>query len=866
MKEKLPSILFLTTLSTILMGVNIVRAQNVIRGVIKSKQSTKISAASISIKGTNALAIADSLGNFEIRTKVPFPIILEVSSTGYYKQQFKITELQATPFLISLTENNQLTEVLVTSRRRQEVAQDIPIPITVLGGTKIEESGAFNVNRLKELVPSVQLYASNARNTTLNIRGLGSTFGLTNDGIEPGVGFYIDGVYNARPAVTSLDFIDIDRIEVLRGPQGTLFGKNTTAGAFNIFTKKPTFTPTTKAELSYGNYNFIQAKASVSGGLTKNIATRVSFSGTQRQGTIFNEKSQQYFNGQNNVGIKGQILWLPTDKLEVLFSADYNVQSPDGNALVVAGVTKTQRSAYRQYDSIVKDLGYAYPTIDPFSRKVETDTWKHNQVISGAHVNIDYKISKGTLTSTTAWRFWDWDPVNDRDFTAIPALTKSQGASRHNQYSQELRYAGTINDKLSGAIGVYYLYQNLATPTPQLEEVGTAQWRFVQTSPNGAQAKYNTTGLLDNYGIKTDFNLNTVSAAIFGQLDWEIAKGLHVLPGLRYNYDSKDLDYSRITYGGLQTTDPALLALKKAVYSNQIFSTSTNNTNLSANITLSYRPIDNFNAYATYSNNYKSIGLNLGGLPTIGTSDSADLSLAQIKPEYVQHYEIGIKTRPFKGAILNITAFNTAIHDYQTTVQVPQIGLNRGYLANAEKVNVKGIEIDASYQYSNNFSLNAALAYTDAKYISFKNAPLSLEETGKTVGGQQVAFTDASGGVLPGVPNWNLSSGFDWSFTKGKFLNRTGKFFVAIDASYRSDYSSNPTPSAVLNINGYSLFNGRIGFKSDNFTIFAWGRNLTGTNYFEQLQAAAGNSGLYAGVLGDPTTYGITLRFNLQQQ
>ena len=878
MKEKFTRNFLTSTLSMVLLSSSIGYSQSQIQGVVLSKNGAKVPASSIHIKGSNVVAIADSNGNFQINSSKPLPVILEVSSVGYFKKQFKVTALQNKPFEIRLDDNNVLTEVLVTSRRRQEVAQDIPIPITVLGGSKVEEAGAFNVNRLKELVPSVQLYSSNARNTTLNIRGLGTTFGLTNDGIEPGVGFYVDGVYNARPAVTSLDFVDIDRIEVLRGPQGTLFGKNTTAGAFNIFTKKPTFTPSSKAELSYGNYNFIQAKASFSGGVTKNIAARLSFSGTQRQGTLFNETTQQYFSGLNNVGVKGQILWLPTDKLEVLFSGDYNQQSPDGNALVVAGVTKTLRSGYRQYDSIVKDLiaanpnnpNYAYPKIDPYSRKVETNSWKHNQVISGAHVNIDYKIGKGTLTSTTAWRFWDWDPVNDRDFTGIPALTKSQGSSRHNQYSEEIRYAGNINKKITGTVGAYYLYQKLATPIAQLEEVGPAQWRFAETSATGDQALYNplkTPGLLDNFGIKTNFNYKSTSAALFGQLDWEVLEGVHILPGLRYNYDKKDLDYSRTTYGGLQTTNAKLIALKNAVYTNQAFVTNTNDNNLSANLTISYRPNDNLNAYVTYSNNYKSVGLNLGGLPTVGNSDTADLSVAKVKPEYVQHYEAGVKTRPFKGAVLNITVFNTDIKDYQTNVQVQQIGLNRGYLANAEKVNVKGVEIDGRYQTTADFSLNGALAFTEGKYVSFKNAPLPLEETGKTVldatTGKQVqqAFKDASGGRLPGISKWNVSGGFEWSFIKGNFLSRTGKFFIASDASYRSDYSSNPTPSTVLNIKDYGLLNSRLGFKAENFTFFVWGRNLAGSKYFEQLQAAAGNSGLYAGVLGDPRTYGATVNF-----
>ena len=144
-------------------------------------------------------------------------------------------------------------EIVVTSRRREELAQEVPIPVTVVSGDLVADSGGFNVNRLKELIPSVQLYSSNPRNTAISIRGQGTTFGLTNDGIDPGVGYYIDGVFFARPAITTLDFIDVERIEVLRGPQGTLYGKNTTAGAFNVTTRKPSFDSEANFEVSTGD-------------------------------------------------------------------------------------------------------------------------------------------------------------------------------------------------------------------------------------------------------------------------------------------------------------------------------------------------------------------------------------------------------------------------------------------------------------------------------------------------------------------------------------------------------------------------------------------------------------------------------------
>ncbi|MFW0718002.1 TonB-dependent receptor [Pedobacter sp. N23S346] len=854
----------LLILFAIILSATAAFAQNTVKGIVKGTNGITIPGATITVRGTKIATITDVDGAFTIDAKQQPPFYIRVSYVGYKPQDFQILRLQEAPIELVLVEDTQLDEIVVTSRRRSEVLQDVPIPITVIGGQAAENAGAFNVNRLKELVPSVQLYASNARNTTLNIRGLGSTFGLTNDGIDPGVGFYVDGVYHARPAATSTDFLDIEQIEVIRGPQGTLFGKNTTAGAFNITTTKPTQTPTAKVEMSVGNYNFIQAKTSVSGGVAKNLAAKISISGTQRDGTIYNTREERRYSGQNNLGFKGQLYFTPSDKLKILLSGDVSIQHPAGYPLVIAGVTTTERSAYRQYARIVSDLGYQQPKIDPFSREINTNTpWRHNQSIGGISLNVDYKIGNGTLTSTTAWRFWNWDPTNDRDFSELSALTKSQGNSRHDQYSQEIRYAGDITEKLSGVFGVFFLGQNLQG-LGQTEEVGKDQWRFVQTANTGAQALYSTPGLLDGFGIKTNSTIKSLSAAVFGQIDWEVIEHLHVLPGLRFTYDKKDVNYDRNTYGGLQTTDPALLALKAAVYANQQFATKVDNNNLSGNITVSYRPTPKVNAYATFSTAYKPVGVNVGGLPTT-SNGQADLTLAVVKPEYVEHYELGVKTKPFKGAILNVTAFNTDIKDYQTNVQSPQLGVNRGYLANAEKVQVKGLEVDGTYQLERFLTLNAALAYLDGKYVTFTNAPLPLEETGHTelVNGvaTQVAFKDASGGRLPGISKWNVSGGAEFS-TPGNLATKPGRYFIAGDASYRSTYSSNPTPSSILNVQGYSLLNARLGFKSDKFSVFVWSRNLTNKNYYEQLQAAAGNSGLYAGVLGDPRTYGATFRYS----
>ncbi len=203
-------------------------SQSVLTGFIKDGKGLPVEAASIKVKGTSIFTVADVKGRFSIPAPNELPFTLLISSSGYYPSELEVSTLKDSVLNIILVDNNQLSEVVITSRRRIETAQNVPIAISVVGGTQIENAGAFNVNRLKELIPSVQLYSSNPRNTGINIRGLGSPFGLTNDGLDPGVGFYVDGVYFARPAAATLDFIDIEQIEVLRGPQGTLFGKNTT--------------------------------------------------------------------------------------------------------------------------------------------------------------------------------------------------------------------------------------------------------------------------------------------------------------------------------------------------------------------------------------------------------------------------------------------------------------------------------------------------------------------------------------------------------------------------------------------------------------------------------------------------------------
>ncbi len=592
--------------------------------------------------------------------------------------------------------------------------------------------------------------------------------------------------------------------------------------------------------------------------MDKKLAVRLSFTGTHRNGTLYNVATEKYINTLNNQGVRAQLLYLPNDRLSLTFAGDYTRQRPDGFAQVYAGTAPTLRADFRQFEQIIADLGYDLPSRNAFDRKVDHDTpWRSNQDMGGLSLNADFKMAKGTLTSTTAWRTWLWGPSNDRDFTGLQSLALSQAPSIHHQWSQELRYVGDITDRLNGVVGIFAFYQKLDADGAHVEESGRDQWRFVQDSQDPL---WETPGLLDGYGIRSEPNFRNFSGAIFGQIDWKVTEKITILPGLRLNYDQKEVDFKRKTYGGLQTGDPALIALQRKVYTDQAFAANIDDWNFSGQLTAKWSIDERNRIYATYSIGFKPVGLNLGGLPTANGEPLVELAV--VKPEQANHIEIGWKSEPIENATFNVTLFNTDIFNYQTLVQSPQLGVNRGYLSNADQVRTRGIEIDATYATEKFLRVNGSVVYTDGRYISFPNAPLPLEQTGQTIDGQAVAFKDISGGQLPGISEWSASGGVEL-FALGKMLGLQGEFFIGSDVFYRSGFSSSPSPSEYLNIEGYALINPRLGFRMQKgVSLQLWCRNIANVNYFEQLLPAGGNAGHYAGVLGDPRMYGITLRYS----
>ncbi|MYL99033.1 TonB-dependent receptor [Novosphingobium sp. FGD1] len=767
-------------------------------------------------------------------------------------------------------------DIVVTARRRIESSQEVPLAISVVGGEHIDSTGSFNVGRLQQLTPTLQFYSSNPRNTAVNIRGLGVPFGLTNDGIEQGVGIYVDDVYNSRVASATFDFLDVAQVEVLRGPQGTLYGKNTTAGAINITTNQPTFDFEGKAEVSIGNYNFKQAKAAISGPLSDTLAARLAVSATDRRGTIYNVTSNQWIQSQDNLGIRGQLLWRPTDTLDITLAGDFSSQDANCCGSVYVRTGLTQRALNRQFEALADALGYQPVSRNPFDRRTDLDTpLKAENKIGGASLRVKWDFGEGTLTSITAWRFWDWDPSNDRDFTGLPIVALSQNPSQQDQYTQELRY-NYSSDAIDFVVGAFGFYQRIDTQGTEQHGAASSRWNIAPSNPLSTDPS-----VLDGLVAYNSQYLKNTSAALYGQLSWHVTPELTLQPGVRLNYDKKDGYYQRRVFDGagneilLDGTTNARKTAQLAIFTPQEISPRFSDWNFSYDFTVSYRIAPDVLAYATYAKSFKSGGINQNGVPT-DAQNNPILAAATVKPEDVDHYEAGLKTQFWdRRATFNLSIFRTDIRNYQANVNNGQFGVLRGYLANAGAVRSQGVEADFSIRPSERFNAYVNGAYTDATYRRFVDAPCPPELSGGTTagagqspsapgtpGGISPANCDVSGQRLPGISEWSFSFGAEANapFT---LLGKEGEVYLGYDGSVRSNFSSNPSASAYTWIDGYSLHNFRAGFRTDaGFDIYCWVRNAFDENYFEQLMVGPGNTGLIAGLPGDPRTWGFTVKSN----
>lgn len=750
-------------------------------------------------------------------------------------------------------------EIIVTARRRDEDAQDVPIALSVVGQAQLEATGNYALGQLQQLVPSLQVFSFNPRNTNVNIRGLGSNVALTNDGLENGVGIYIDNVYYGRLGQSQFDLVDLQQVEILRGPQGTLFGKNTTAGAINISSRLPVFDPEFSGEASLGDYGYHQVRGSVSGPIVADtLAFRLSVADTHRDGFLTNLYDGSRAQDYDNFTARGQLLFTPSSDVSIRLIGDFARQRQNHVLNVPVAYFTTYDNGAVIANNIVDRAaraGYSLLPARPFDRRGDSDAHYQADMKSyGVSGQIDWDLGRAALTSITAYRWWDWDPANDGDSTSLSVVTLAQQANRQRQFSQEVRLASTGSNTIDYVVGAYYFWQIIrgygATGYGPL----AANWNLPQVPAAVGNAA------LDGFVARSTSTPETKSYALFGQGTWNATDALKLTVGLRYTHEKKQGEFHQWHTGGADlSTLPAAVAAAALGIRGQFnpvtdYSTRFSDNSLSWLVNLSYAIAPDVLTYATYSRGNKSGGLNLTALPP-GVNP-------EVRPEKVDSYEIGLKSQLLdKTLTANFAAFWTEISDYQTAIieQVVNTVNFRQYIANIPKVRSRGAEADLVFAPSRLVSLSASVAYTEATYRDYANAPQAPERL--YLGGIQ----DLTGVQLPGVPKFTYTLGADLAQPIGSWGARDLELYGHADFSHRSSFNTSSSDTRYADIPGYGVLNARIGIRTDDarWDISVWAKNLADKNYFQTLSTTQANTGLITGIIGEPRTWGVTLRTKL---
>ncbi len=749
--------------------------------------------------------------------------------------------------------------IVVTARRRDEDAQDVPIALSVVSADTLEKTGNFTLGQVQQLVPSLQVFSFNPRNTNVNIRGLGANVALTNDGLENGVGFYLDNVYYGRPGQSQFDLVDLQQIEVLRGPQGTLFGKNTTAGAINITSQAPSFTPEFFGEATGGDYGYHQVRGSISAPIIADkMAFRLSIADTHRDGFLTNVHDGSRAQDYDNVSVRGQLLVKPADSLSVKLIADYSKQTQRYVLNIPVAYFTNYDSGVAIANNVVlraARAGYALLPGDPFARKGDSNSpYQAFMKSYGVSGQVDWDLGPTflgdvALTYVTAYRWWNWDPANDGDGTGLPVTTKAQQANRQRQFSQELRLASTGTNRIEWIVGAYYFWQTVRGYGASAYGSAAPNWNLPAVDPLISNAA------LNGFEANSYSEPVTKSYALFGQASWKITDALSLTGGLRYTHEDKSGVYRQYWVAGTDlSTLPTATAAAATAIRNQFnprtsYSIGIKDDSVSGLATLSWKVASDVLLYSSYSRGNKSGGLNLTNIPTG--------AVAQVKPETVDNFELGLKSQFLDKALtFNLAGYWTEVSDYQTAItEISPVGVGIQYISNIPKVRSRGIEGDIAYSPSKWVSLTASASYVEATYRSYTNAPQAPENNAALAPTQNLTGTQ-----LPGVPKFTYSLGADVAQPVG---DGAVEVYGHADFSHRSTFNTSSSNSHYAQVPGYGLLNARIGVRSEDgrWDVSFWARNLTNTDYFQALSASP--IGTVTGTIGDPRTFGVTLKTRL---
>nr|WP_256583451.1 TonB-dependent receptor [Pseudomonas sp. MPR-ANC1] len=728
-----------------------------------------------------------------------------------------------------------LQPVTVEARRRSEDAQQVPTAMSVLGAQTLEEQRLYRLQDLQQAMPSVNVAFMHARQSSLSIRGLGNN--PASDGLEGSAGIYLDNVYLGRPGMAVFDLLDVEQIELLRGPQGTLFGKNTTAGVLNITTRRPSFTPQGSLSTSVGEDGYTQTQASFSGPLNDTLAGRIAAYRTRENGYVENDFDGHTLGGGVRQGARGQLLFQPNEDFNLRWLADYHEEDSSAGT---------------------RSLFSTGPTINGVNRYEQRAAAVGATLAKGRHVNLDadqsVKVFQGgtsleanwnlpgdyTLTSISAYRWWDFTPRNDDELNVDVMHNVGQSA-RDKQYSQEIRLASPIGERFDYVLGGYYFRQEMRNTV------------FTDYGPLADTWNGTPQGALNNVTSVGHGEVDTDSFATFAQGTLHLTPRLDFSLGLRGTYERKLAEVTRnAPVGGAAVSGAAAAARAGRIGAYDSGDLSLYSFSPSALASLAWHVNDQVLAYASLSHGEKSGGVNL----SVASAPVAGADSLLIGSERANDAELGIKTTLLdQRLLLNANLFWTEVHGYQTNAY-DDVNLT-SYLTNAGSVRSRGLEVDSSWRPLRGLTLNMNGSWNDVRYLSYEDAPCPAEVALRP---GAPASCDLSGHAVVGASKWifNSSASYQWNLGDGLQPYVNGNY------AWRSHAVGTVDDSREAQLPGYGLVNLSTGVRGDwgrgQWDVSLWLKNAFDKTYYTTLWNSP--NGAYTGVLGTPRTLGMTARYD----
>ncbi|MDC1300514.1 TonB-dependent receptor [Gammaproteobacteria bacterium] len=789
-----------------------------------------------------------------------------------------------------MAQSNNVEEVVVTATKTERTLQEVPVAVSVVTADTIEKANIVDLMDLKAVVPSLDArqYQSTT-NATFFIRGFGN--GSNNPGIEPSVAVFVDGVYRSKIQGQISDLPLVERIEVLRGPQSTLFGKNASAGVVNIVTKKPSFEEFTSMTTSFGNYNSKQAKIYNTGPLNETMAYSVSANINTRDGQSNNPTTGNKLNDRDRFGFRSELLITPADDLSIRITADYDEY--DETCCVVGS------TAYGVANQVAALLGGQVIPNDPFS---QTAFFTFDPISNGENAGLSMHIEKNfsntTLESITSYRTSDNYEVQDVDFDAADVIAPSPISKELSGMTQEIRWYSEDNDKVNWLVGGFYYQEDM--DFNESIYFGS-NWRtyidaFVPGAISGVSAALGIPDALlfgAGQGNTETATQDNSTISLFAQADIQITDRLNALVGLSYIEDKKTVSYNQINTGifsnldfvGIGTlgliaagfpaaqaavlaTDPVynqLLPLQALQFIPQFVNFpnaaqdgQSKDDNIDYTAKLSFAFNDAVNIYGGISTGFKATAWNISrnslpdateqaALKAAGTPAGPNTGLGQryASPEEAEVLELGAKIYLPNG-YLNIAIFDQEIKGFQSNTFI-----GTGFvLANAGSQSADGVEFDLVFSPVENLDLAISGLFMDPIYDSF---PAS-------------ASGDLTGTVPSNVPEDTISSTATWNWNSGQYDG-----YVRFSHLYASEVKlvENVAWQAILDSKGngrkkQDTLNFSAGINRGNFALTLWGKNINDDEFLTTVFPATADPS-QTSFFGYPNafkTYGLTLNYS----